>query len=576
MIRSQDLWDAGNWSVSAGWDIPADAVSGVYLAKLVLDDTKESNQIPFIVRADEARADGTKSDIVFQTSDTTWQAYNGWGGNNGQVGADFYGGGVSHPPVADPGLGSQSRTYAVSYNRPIITRTGASPASGAQDYLFGAEYAGISFLEKNGYDVSYTAGVDTDRLGVANLVGHKTYLSVGHDEYWSGNQRANVEAARDQGVNLAFLSGNEVYWKTRYDASTASTDGSPTAYRTLVSYKETWANRDPNAPPGAYANIDPSNQWTGTWRDARFTTSKDANGNLIAIGGGNPENALTGQLFSADGNGQVGAAINVPAQDAQLRFWRNTPVAANGGGTDIAPGILGYEFDSSPNDAFTPPDLIKLSDTTVQWNTVLVDQGNSTPPGQVTHNLSLYRASSGALVFGAGTVFWTWGLSNEHDSSPYSAAIANPTIQQATINLLADMGVQPGAADAVLASQGLVRTTQSTDNTAPTSTLTIAGGITGVDAGQPVTITGTASDVGGQVAAVEVSTDGGATWQVAAGTTNWTYTWLATGVGKHSILSRAIDDSLNTLTAASITPTVLTVNAPPRPRRSTCSRRRTG
>ena len=403
------LVDAGNWSVSTGWDIPAGAVSGVYLAKLVRDDTKESNQIPFVVRADEARADGTKSDIVFQTSDTTWQAYNGWGGNNGQVGADFYGGGVSHPPVADPGLGSQSRTYAVSYNRPIITRTGASPASGAQDYLFGAEYAGIYWLEKNGYDVSYTAGVDTDRLGVANLLGHKTYLSVGHDEYWSGNQRANVEAARDQGVNLAFLSGNEVYWRTRYDASTASTDGSPTAYRTLVSYKETWANRDPNAPPGAYANIDPSNQWTGTWRDARFTTSKDANGNLIAIGGGNPENALTGQLFSADGNGQVGAAINVPAQEAKLRFWRNTPVAANGGGTDIAPGILGYEFDSSPNDAFTPPDLIKLSDTTVQWNTVLVDQGNSTPPGTVTHNLSLYRAPSGALVFGAGTVFWTWG-----------------------------------------------------------------------------------------------------------------------------------------------------------------------
>ena len=80
-----------------------------------------------------------------------------------------------------------------------------------------------------------------------------------------------------------------------------------------------------------------------------------------------------------------------------------------------------------------------------------------------------------------------------------------------------------------------------------------------------MTISGTAADVGGQVAAVEVSTDGGTTWQVAAGTANWTYTWLATGVGKHSILSRAIDDSLNTLTAAAITPTVLTVNAPPPP-----------
>ncbi len=71
------------------------------------------------------------------------------------------------------------------------------------------------------------------------LIGHKAYISVGHDEYWSGEQRANVEAARDAGVNLLFWSGNEVYWKTRYEASI---DGTDTAYRTLVCYKETWAN----------------------------------------------------------------------------------------------------------------------------------------------------------------------------------------------------------------------------------------------------------------------------------------------------------------------------------------------
>ena len=65
------------------------------------------------------------------------------------------------------------------------------------------------------------------------------FLSVGHDEYWSGGQRANVEAARDAGVHLAFFSGNEVFWKTRWEASI---DGADTPYRTLVSYKETHAN----------------------------------------------------------------------------------------------------------------------------------------------------------------------------------------------------------------------------------------------------------------------------------------------------------------------------------------------
>ena len=45
------------------------------------------------------------------------------------------------------------------------------------------------------------------------------FLSVGHDEYWSGGQRANVEAARDAGVHLAFFSGNEIFWKTRWENS---------------------------------------------------------------------------------------------------------------------------------------------------------------------------------------------------------------------------------------------------------------------------------------------------------------------------------------------------------------------
>jgi hypothetical protein len=76
------LVDAGNWSVSATWNVPADAVSGVYIAKLTrLDGTAGENQIPFIVRDDSSH-----SDVVFQTSDETWQAYNGWGI------ANFYGG----------------------------------------------------------------------------------------------------------------------------------------------------------------------------------------------------------------------------------------------------------------------------------------------------------------------------------------------------------------------------------------------------------------------------------------------------------------------------------------------------
>ena len=97
----------------------------------------------------------------------------------------------------------------------------------------------IRWLEANGYNVSYSTGVDTDRRGRPCLTNHKVFLSVGHDEYWSGPQRANVESARNAGVHLAFFSGNEVFWKTRWENSI---DGSATPYRTLVCYKETHAD----------------------------------------------------------------------------------------------------------------------------------------------------------------------------------------------------------------------------------------------------------------------------------------------------------------------------------------------
>src|SRR5262245_53803114 len=45
-----NLVDAGNWSITDQWSIPADAVSGVYIAKLVRKDgIAGENVIPFVV-----------------------------------------------------------------------------------------------------------------------------------------------------------------------------------------------------------------------------------------------------------------------------------------------------------------------------------------------------------------------------------------------------------------------------------------------------------------------------------------------------------------------------------------------
>ena len=488
-----DLYDCGSWKVSASWNVPTTAVSGVYIAH-IKRSTGDGSHITFVVRDDSSR-----SDVVFQTADPTWQAYNTYGG------AYFYGG------------GSHGRAYKVSYNRPVLTRG----RENGRDFFMSSEYAMVRFLERNGYDVSYIAGVDTDRRGQL-LTNHKVFLSVGHDEYWSKAQRANVEAARDAGVNLQFLSGNEVYWKTRYEPSI---DGSATAHRTLVSYKETWGN----------AKIDPDPEWTGTWRDPRFAPT--------SRGAGVPENALIGTQYQVNFSD---LALRVSAEEGKLRLWRNTTLATMGSGSaTLAPHTVGYESNEDVDNGHRPAGLIRLSTTTGAVPEYLQDFGNTVTAGTTTHHLTLYKAPSGALVFSAGSVQWAWGLDPVHDSG-YAPEPADARMQQAQVNLLADMGAQP----ATLMS-GLVAATRSTDTTAPTVAIsTPAAGAT-VPNGQTRTDTGTASDSGGgRVAGVEVSTDDGQTWHAATGTTSWSYSFVQHGLGSTPVRVRAMDDSANIGTAA--------------------------
>jgi hypothetical protein len=490
------LVDCGNWGVSASWFVPVGAVSGVYIAHLVRDDVQAESQIIFVVR------DGAShSGILYQTSDTTWQAYNNFGGSS------LYTGG--------PG----GRAYKVSYNRPFN-----NAGSTAHDFFFDNEYPFVRFLESNGYDVSYASGADIARSPNL-LLNHRIFISSGHDEYWSRAQRANVGAARDAGVNLAFFSGNEVFWKTRWEPSI---DGSGTDHRTLVCYKDTHADKpiDPAGP----------SMWTGTWRDPRFSPPGD---------GGRPENALTGQFFVVN-SGTMD--MKVPATYAKLRFWRNTKVAQllPGQTLTLAPGTgtLGYEWDVDADNGFRRPGLIDMSSTTAAV-TAFTDYGNQLANNvPKTHHLTLYRASSGALVFGAGTVQWAWGLDVNPAGKP-----PDPTMQQATVNVFADMGVQP----ATLAA-GLVAASPTSDTSAPVSAIAspTAGAI--LSDGARVTVTGTASDSGGGVvAAVEVSTDGAKSWHPANGTTSWSYSWSAKGSPAALLMSRAVDDSNNRETPSNAT-----------------------
>lgn len=553
------LYDCGNWAVSAAWQAPTDATSGVYFARLVRQDAEpgswradnsqepptqppiplphaygalgrgrlanalrepRASHIYFVVRDDASH-----SAILFQTADTTWQAYNRYGGHCTYGRLD-----PEHPRIH----GGPPRAYKVSYNRPFETRHYR-----AVNMLFNGEYPFIRWLEANGYDVSYFTGVDSDRRG-AEILNHQLFLSVGHDEYWSLGQRRNVEAARAAGVHLAFFSGNEVFWKTRWEASI---DGTATAHRTLVVYKETHDN----------AKIDPkADEWTGTWRDARPFNPE----------GPQPENALTGTIFTV--NAWRNDPLLVPADYARLRFWRNTAVAQlqPGERAVLLKGLLGHEWDEDIDNGFRPAGLFRLSETTIDNVPYIQDHGTVYDSGTATHHLTLYRHAGGALVFGAGTIQWGWGLDAHHDTEtgvPPERANSSSTrvgvdpngpdrtIQQATVNLFADMGVQPATLQA-----GLVAASPSTDNEAPTSTIDYPLP-DAVLPSAPVLISGRAQDVGGGVVAgVEVSVDNGASWHPAAGYEQWHYAWQPTAAGVYTLLSRAVDDSGNLEAVAAV------------------------
>ena len=100
----------------------------------------------------------------------------------------------------------------------------------------------------------------------------------------------------------------------------------------------------------------------------------------------------------------------------------------------------------------------------------ILDFGETVGIGNATHTLALYQHASGALVFGASTVQWSWGLDSNHDRG---ASPPDQAMQQATVNLLADMGAQPGSLQlGADPARPLIAASKSSDTIAPVTVVT--------------------------------------------------------------------------------------------------------
>ena len=540
--------DCSNWSVSAIWSTASPRVTGVYIGRLVRHDDQtctkggvgpglrtdlsdtivtshhmkgRSKQYDYSRNNETAWNTGAYGiadhgivghknsllnpcgshtyfvvrpgscdvvDVKVQTSEGTWNAYNCWGGLNtyGYECSDWGANAGSPPPTRKYEEGE--RAGIASTNRPLATRGYRSV-----NMFLGQEIGMVRWLERNGYNVGYDSGYGVGVRGV----GAKVLVSNGHDEYWGNEQRREVERFRDGGGNVVFNSCNEVFWKVAYR------EGG----RIMESYKDTHENE--------FGKED--REWTGTWRDGRNVNWEEAR----------PENELTGVLFMV--NAWVNEALKVGAEFSKHRIWRHTAVAEGSGEVIYPPGILGHELDVDVNNGYRPPGLHHISKTSVEHCQVLLDEGSTFSTGTVSHGITFYKAEGrsgrgGGKVVGMGTCQGNWGLDGCHDvggkesgKNVYSLRVGLDSyrpkgerdIQQATLNLLLDMGARPGTQQSNLVVDDM---SEGEDVVEPKvgETVTIVEGEGGV-----ITYKGVATDVGGIVAGVEVSEDGGCKWDRA-------------------------------------------------------------
>ncbi len=505
--------DCGNWSPTytiPGSSLPA---SGVYLAKLKAS-TGDETQVVFTVRDDSRSAK-----MLFVLPVTDYQAYNLFGGKS------LYFGNLAGDTVGSPTPATGTdRAAKVSFNRPF------SQAGAMQNWFFGPDYDLLYWLEKQGYDISYSDDVAV-HTNPAQLLDHDVDVVSGHSEYWSLEQFNGFKAAREAGVNIASFSANTAYWKVRYENGT----------RTLVCYKTVQGSgtlgngtvsQNDWGPDGLKGTADDAlglDGEAGTKDDNpqnSTTTFRDNGappGDPNAPAGGRvgpdmPENELWGILYMGDDDA-FSWPLTVPPGNSQDEFasdriWRNTGISENAT-TKIGSRIVNWEWDAVPTQpqylAHQPANVVKLSSTPIangsdqlNW---LLDEGRmrstvSPPPGQPnTVNAVKYRAPSGALVFATGTMLWSHGLSNEPQGP----------IEQATYNVFSDMGVQPVTPeeDLVLDPGG--------SNQAPNASFTV--GPNPVKTATTVTFNGAASsDPNGTIAKYEWDLDGDGIYETNTGT----------------------------------------------------------
>jgi hypothetical protein len=365
---------AGTRAVAADWDpvlhLPTDDwPPGAYLIKLHAE-TGGQRYVPVTVRSPSCAGK-----VVLKACVQTWQAYNTWGGY------DLYKG---------PSGAYADRSYVVSLDRPY----GSNGANMFLTYERNVvKLAEALTVKPGGLDLAYVTSMDI-HADPHLLDGASALISLGHDEYWTPQERANVTAARDQGVNLAFFGANALFRRTRLQSSAVG------AAREVVCYKTAYT-RDPEYQKD-------STEVTSDWRDAPSSE---------------PESTLIGTLYE-------GYPVDAPLVVSAPHSWVYQGTGVSTG--DSFPHLVGVEYDRV-NPAYP-----------VQRPIEVLSHSPLTCGGVASYGDSAYYThKGGAGVYNSGTMRWVEAI---YGDQPHGIGGATPAFaRQVTTNVLRAFAQGPAA-----------------------------------------------------------------------------------------------------------------------------------
>ncbi len=347
------------WNPVLQTTAPIGVKSGMLLAVLRSSKGHSVANVPIVLRPDPT--DPQRAPVLFVSAAATWQAYNEWGG------LDFYGNTSGRPVTAT----QNHRAAQVSFDRPYFLDSGAG-------YLRRWELQFIRWMERNGRDVEYITDVDLERN--PDLVnGRRLLVMAGHPEYWTRPMRARVEAAVASGINVAFLTANEVFWQMRLE------DGPAGPGTRLTSYKSRTADPIMATQPELT---------TCRWREPPVN---------------DPEAPLIGQMY-----GQVVARVADWIVTTSGHWLYEGTNLRDG---DAITNLVGQEFDT-----FFPelanPGTVQLAHSPVETTPAPANQTPGPYASPPIHTSTMYTAQSGATVYAAGTFQWSWAI-DDYGSRDY-------------------------------------------------------------------------------------------------------------------------------------------------------------